>query len=235
MQRYFAKEKQDNYFLLDQGDTHHIKTVMRMKDNSNIEVVYNNELYLVLIESLENKLFKLVNKMPSKETLTKEVCLMIPILKEAKMDYILQKSTELGVTKIVPVAMQRCVVKLDESKFLKKRVRWDKIVKEASEQSKRTSIPIIDNMVSIESIDISGYKLMASTIENKQTIKKRLKNIDKYDKMVFIVGPEGGFSPKEEQTLIDKGFLPVTLGNLILRVETAPLFLLSVLNYESME
>lgn len=76
---------------------------------------------------------------------------------------------------------------------------------------------------------------MCSTVNKSNTIKNILKKNSNYDKIYLLVGPEGGLSDKEEKEIIESDFIPVTLGNKILRVETAPLFLLSVINYENME
>ena len=149
------------------------------------------------------------------------------------MDLVLQKSTELGVNKIIPLITERSIVKdIDEEKKL---LRWSKICKEASEQSKRNVIPMITKIKSIKELNIDGVKLVCSTNEKTENIKMFLHSQNIYDKMTIVVGPEGGLSPKEEQQLNELGFKSVTLGNRIMRVETVPIFMLSVLNYENME
>ena len=142
MQRYFTKEKIGNDFILSAEDLYHIKTVMRMKENDKIEVVYNNELYIC---KLNNGYGTILEKVDSKSYLS-NVTLIIPLLTETKMDLILQKSTELGVKEIIPVIMERSKIKLDENKYDKKVLRWNKICKEASEQSKRLDI-LIESIV----------------------------------------------------------------------------------------
>lgn len=237
MQRYFAKEKQNNTFILTDSDLRHIRLVMRMKDKDEIEVVYDNKVYLCCIESVKfdvkiliKKCFK--NSCPNILNIT----LVIPILKEQKMDYIFQKATELGVSKIIPVITERTIVKLDETKGNKKLERWNKICKEASEQSKRSNIPIIESPTTFKSLEcIDGEKLVCSTIIQDYTLKKMFQTNQFYDKIVIVIGPEGGLSLKEENYLNSIGFKSVSLGKRIMRVETVPLFLLSVLNYINME
>lgn len=152
------------------------------------------------------------------------------------MDYILQKATELGVSEIIPLITTRSVVKMDK-KEIKKIDRWQKIVKEASEQSKRNQVPTIKNLVTISELSkITGYdvKLLCTVRENTKNIKNLLSNSIEGAKMIVVVGPEGGFTEQEEEQLIKGGFETVSLGSSVLRTETAPLFIMSVVRYIDM-
>lgn len=235
MQRYFSNKKIDNTFSLSNDDLYHIKTVMRMKDKENIQVVYEEKPYLCEVRYVESEIkINILNDLNQKEEIIPEVTLLIPILKEQKMDYILQKATELGVSRFIPVIMERSVVKVDE-KGQKKLDRWKRIVKEASEQSLRNTIPIIENIVHLKNLEIEGLKLICSTVEKENTIKRVFQKRDYCDKISILIGPEGGLSEKEENILKEKNFIPVTLGPRIMRVETVPLYLMSIINYEYME
>ena len=235
MQRYFAKNKIGDKFVLDNGDIHHISNVMRMKNGEFIEVVYNSILYKCKVLFSDGLEVLYDSVLDDKNVSDKYICLIVPVLKEQKMDYILQKSTELGVSEIIPIVTERCVVKVS-SKEDKKLIRWNKIVKEASEQSKRLDVPIISSIRNINDLCFSsGVKLVCSTRENEKNIKKILQTEKKCDRMYIVVGPEGGLSIFEEKKLNELGFISVSLGNRIMRVETVPLYILSVLNYEFME
>lgn len=235
MQRYFSNKKIDNTFTLSNDDLYHIKTVMRMKDKECIQVVYEETPYLCEVRYSNNDIeINILETLNQKEESIPEITLLIPILKEQKMDYILQKATELGVSKFIPVVMERSIVKVEE-KEQKKLDRWKKIVKEASEQSLRNTIPTIDNIIKLKDLEIDGLKLVCSTVEKENTIKKVFQKSKNCDKMNILIGPEGGISEKEENLLKEKGFIPVTLGNRIMRVETVPLYLMSIINYEYME
>ena len=130
--------------------------------------------------------------------------------------------------------MERSIIKLKD-KELKKIERWNKICKEASEQSKRVNIPIVTEVKTLKQLDnIDGIKLVCSTKEKDNTIKKYLKKNNGYNKINIVIGPEGGISPKEEEYLNSIGFESVSLGNNIMRVETVPIYILSVINYENM-
>lgn len=236
MQRYFSNKLENNKFELKSDDLYHILTVMRMKTGDNIEVVYNEEVYICNLEICNNNVDVIIkSKEEKKEFETIEKVLIIPLLKENKMDLIFQKSTELGIDKIIPVIMERSIIKIDKDRELKKVERWNKICKEASEQSKRVNIPIVTEVKTLKELDsIDGIKLVCSTKEKDNTIKKYLKNNNGYNKINIVIGPEGGISPKEEDYLNSIGFESVSLGNNIMRVETVPIYILSVINYENM-
>ena len=236
MQRYFSNEIKDNKFILKSDDIYHITKVMRMKNNDKIEVVYKEEVYLCSLNFSNNLEVNIVEKIKKCQKDNYEITLIIPLLKEQKMDLIFQKSTELGVSRIIPVIMERSIIKLDKSKEIKKIERWTKICKEASEQSMRVSIPTISEIKTLKELEnLEGLNLICSTVEKENSIKKVLNENKNYNKLNIIIGPEGGITPKEEEYLKSINFIPVTLGERIMRVETVPLFVLSVLNYENMK
>lgn len=231
MQRYFSSKKENNLFTLSSNDMYHIKKVMRMKPNDTIEVVYDESLYICTLDSDYNVVISdYINK---DNTKTKHITLCIPLLSDQKFSFILQKATELGVDEIIPVMTNRSIAKINDVD--KKLTRWNSICKEASEQSKRLDIPSISTIKKIDDLSISGLKIVCSTKENLKTIKNVLQNNTKCDKMVLMVGPEGGLEDVEEEKLVNLGFIPVTLGKNILRVETVPIYLLSIINYLELE
>lgn len=234
MQRYFAKEYNDKIILND-SDVHHIKNVMRMKIGDLVEVVYDNKLYICRLEGLEPLSLSIDKECASENKLNLDITVAVALVKEQKMDLILQKLTELGVNTIIPVCMERSIVKLDELKFKKKKVRWEAICKEASEQSKRTNIPTILDMMSIKDLCKmdADCKLVASTKEKNKMFNCYLQNTFNYAKIIMVVGPEGGISDREETLLNDSGFESVSFGNLIFRVETAAIYAASIFNFYS--
>ena len=237
MQRYFTKQKQENQFLLSKEDSYHIKTVMRMKIGNQVEVVYNHIGYLCEILDLEEEIsVRILKKQEEKNELSLPVTIVQSLVKEQKMDYILQKSTELGVSNIIVYQADRSVVKMEE-KIDKKVERWQKIMKEAAEQSKRTTVPTItfvptlSNLVNLIDFDI---KFLCTVNEKSQNLKKVLSNLKGSARMVFVIGPEGGFTEKEETTLMGHGFIPISLGDSVLRSETASTFIMSVVRFLDM-
>ena len=218
MQRYFIKNKD---MLLEESDIRHIKKVMRMNINDKIEVVYNNKLHICEITSLEPFNIKVIEKLDEDKKTKIELTVAVALVKEQKMDLILQKLTELGVSRIIPVSMERSIVKLDKERFNKKKVRWESICKEASEQSKRTNIPIIEDIKSIKDLtkEDADLKLVASTKEKEKLLNYYLQSIEDCAKIIMVIGPEGGISDKEEDILVSNGYNRVSFGNLIFRVE----------------
>ena len=231
MQQYFSKNKN---LELDDGDYYHIKNVMRMKIGDNIKIVYDNVTYLCEITSLiPSVCYKIISENKSTiDNLTVDVA--FSLIKEQRLDYLLQKSTELGVSNLLPVITERSVVKIDGKKMQGKIDRWSKILKEASEQSFRSNVPGICEVKSLKDIGELNYdlKLLCSLNENTINIKKALQKNNKCDKILLVVGPEGGFTKSEEEYLINKGFISVSLGSTVLRAETAPVVALSMINYE---
>ena len=232
MQRYFIKNKD---MLLEESDIRHIKKVKRMNINNKIEVVYNNKLHICEITSLEPFNIKVIEKLDEDKKTKIELTVAVALVKEQKMDLILQKLTELGVSRIIPVSMERSIVKLDKERFNKKKVRWESICKEASEQSKRTNIPIIEDIKSIKDLtkEDADLKLVASTKEKEKLLNYYLQSIEDCAKIIMVIGPEGGISDKEEDILVSNGYNRVSFGNLIFRVETATIYVASIINYIS--
>lgn len=236
MQRYFATLKKDNYLYLEESDMHHIKNVMRMNADDNIECIYNSKLYICTVISPSINKFKIKEKLDDYNELPIDITIAIALVKEQKMDLILQKLTELGVNRIIPLKMERSIVKLDQQKSLKKRARWASICKEASEQSKRNKIPEVTEVKTLNELTKydSDLKFICSVSNKENLVNKYLQNNNKYDRMLFVIGPEGGISPKEEEFLNSKGFISVSLGTRVLRVETAAIYVASILNFSSM-
>lgn len=235
MQRYFADIK-DNKVCLSKEDIHHVTNVMRMKDNDNIEVVSDSKLYLANIKNINDLDIEIIRELKIDKEKSPYITLIIPTLKEQKIDLILQKGTEIGINEFIIIPFERSVVKYDERKEKVKLERWKKICKEASEQSMRIDIPLVSmekNMKSLENKE--GLRLICSTNERDNYIKSVLKKNSDCDKITLVIGPEGGISPKEEIFLEEIGFKKITLGSQILRVETVPIFLASVIKYEYME
>lgn len=236
MQRYFAIDKKDEYLILSNDDFHHITNVMRMKDNDEIETVYEGHLYLSSIESIKDKTVKIKKEIDNKNDKYPYIRLIIPTLKEQKLDFIFQKCTEIGINEFIVIPFERSNVRYDERKEKVKLERWIRICKEASEQSKRTDIPLITLEKNFNfAKELDGLKLICSTNEKNNYIKYALKNKGEYDKITLVIGPEGGISEKEEAYLEEMGFSKITLGTQIMRAETVPMFLTSIIRYEYTE
>lgn len=231
MQRYFAKDKNLNLY---DSDYHHIKNVMRMKKGEIIEVVYDDTLYICKLTSISN--ISSFDILEEKKLISKKVKIIsaFALLKEQKLDYLLQKSTEVGIDYFIPLKTSRSIIKYDEKKDSKKIDRWKRIIKEASEQCFRSNMPIINDVISLkELVNFNAdLKLLCTLNEKSENIKKILQNNTKCDTILIVTGPEGGFSKEEEELLIKNGFYSTLIGNNVLRSETAPIVCASIINYE---
>lgn len=233
MQRYFVSSKENNYLILESSDIHHIKNVMRMNIGDKIECIYNKKIFICEIADLNSSKVKIIEELEYNNETLFNVTIAIALVKEQKMDLILQKLTELGISKIIPVSMERSIVKLDEKKFMKKKERWEKICKEAAEQSKRNTIPEITNIHTIKELNNLEYdqKFICSTKIKENLVNNYLQSKDECATMIFVIGPEGGIAPREEDLLESFGYIPITLGNRIMRVETAAIYIASIINF----
>ena len=234
MQRYFAKLV-NNQIVLEDGDIHHITHVMRMKMGEEIEVVVDGHLYDCLIDNINPLNVSINYEIPTDCEIKNDVTLLYTLAKGDKIDLVIQKATELGVKRIILLSSERCVVKWDEKDAEKKIARFQKIVKEASEQSHRIIVPEILGVYPLN--NIPSY-LLADT--NLFAYEKEAGNTDSLYNLVLnnsssisvLVGPEGGFSEKEADMMINKyHFHPVSLGKRILRSETAAIYAMSVISF----
>jgi 16S rRNA (uracil1498-N3)-methyltransferase len=194
--------------------------------------------YLVSIEDMDKHFVKtiILGQEASKGEPEIEVVLYQGIPKSTKMDLIIQKCTEMGIRRVVPVSTARTVVKLESDRDERKKVeRWTKIAEEAAKQSGRGAIPTIDMpMTFSEAVrDSSGLDLnvIPYELEGSLSLKEAL-NRGRGANIGFFIGPEGGFESSEVEKAKAAGVVPVTLGSRILRTETAGIVVLTGIMYE---
>ena len=218
-------------------DVFHIVKVMRNKIGDLIEICYDNKAYLAKITNLSNELvnFEILEEILNKKQNKPSITLIQGLAKGDKNDDITKHSTELGVDEIILLQMKRSIVKIEANKVESKLNRFKKIAKEASEQSHRNSIPEVKLLTNLNNIDFNNYdlKLLLDEEEAKKIDGRLLSNIDfnNVKNVIFVIGPEGGIDDKERLYFIEKGFIPVSIGNNILRTETASLAFLAMINY----
>lgn len=237
MQRYFISEKEYMEGIILSDDVFHIVKVMRNKVGDLIEICYDNRAYLAKITNLSNELvnFEIVEEISNKKQNKPNITLIQGLAKGDKNDDIIKHSTELGVDEVILLQMKRSIVKIEANKVESKLSRYKKIAKEASEQSHRNSIPEVKLLTNLNNIDFNNYdlKLLLDEEEAKKIDGKLLSNIDfnNVKNVIFVIGPEGGIDDKERLYFIEKGFIPVSIGDNILRTETASLAFLAMINY----
>ena len=248
MPKFFVKEEQiqENQIIILGQDVKHIKKVLRAKIGDELQICnsQNGENFLCEIDNLEEEkiICQIKEKIQEQVESNIEVTIFQGLPKADKMEYIIQKSVELGVYDITPVEMKRCVVKLNEKDKSKKIERWQRISEVAAKQCGRDIIPQINNIINIKNICnlIQEYDMVLVAYENeeKNTLKEQLENIKKQNnskskvKIGIIIGPEGGLEEKDVETLKENGAKVITLGRRILRTETVALNVLSIIMYE---
>ena len=240
MQKYFIDHELQLHqsFIIDAMDHHHMKKVMRNKNGDHIVCIDTSHIqYLCIIEDILQGMIQPVEKLDINNELDIDVTLIYALPKGDKFELVLQKACELGVSHIIPLQSKRCVVKMTKEKFDKKLSRYQKILKEASEQSGRNCIPDIHSVITLKEIEnyLQDYNLVAyeETAKAQQhgQLYETLSQLKSGDHLVIIVGCEGGFDALEIEELKRMGVKCCSLGKRILRSETAPLYLLSVIGY----
>ena len=234
MQRYFAN-KINNKIILNDGDVHHLLHVMRAHKGDEIEVVFDGHLYSCIVDNINPLDISISYEIPTDSELKQKVTLFFSLAKGDKIDFVVQKATELGVFRIVLLKTERCINKIDESQLSHKLERFKKIAKEASEQCHRLLIPEIVGVVDINNIpedllcdiNLLAYEKEAGSTDSfASALNKEKQSIS------VMIGPEGGFSKEEVYLLVNKDrFIPISLGKRILRTETAAVYALSVLGF----
>ena len=236
MYHFFVSEEQINgeNAYIEGSDVNHIANVLRMKSGEELLISVKGDWdYLCKIVDIETDRvnLKVLESMEQRE-LPVNITLLQGIPKSDKLEMIIQKAVELGVSEIIPVKTKRVVVKIDEKKVGTKVNRWNAIAESAAKQSKRSIIPKVHEPMSIDNaleiVKDFGVKLIP--YENADGIdktRKILDNMDKTKNIAVFIGPEGGFEESEVERIKGSGFEVITLGKRILRTETAGLALLS--------
>lgn len=231
MQQYFGVKKDGKKLILNSEDFNHIKNVMRMKENDKVIVNYDGISYIC---SLNKDLLSCEIDSVFKQSNNKgRIIAYVPLLQEEKMSLVLQKGTELGVDEFVVVYFEHCKFKLPKKDYEKKLLRWNKIVKEASEQSYRVNKVIVREIIGIDQIVLNtNVNILCSLVKNNvKHISDILNTKNCNDTISLVFGPEGGFTNKEEEKLISKGFIRTSLGPNVLRTETVIMFIMSIVMY----
>ena len=238
MQQYFVNKNfnLNSEYELSKEDSNHIVRVMRKNINDKVFIVFNDEIkYIcnIIDNNIDRVIVEPFEKVEESNELNTKITVAIPPLKNDKIEYLLQKLTELGVFNIILFNSERNIAKIKADKINSKLKRWDKILKEAAEQSKRNIIPTLSYVNSLQELINTttnmDYKVVAYEKESHNKKKDDLNN----KSIIAVFGSEGGISENEISILTKSEFKMVSLGKRILRAETAPLYLVSCIAYFS--
>lgn len=246
MYQFFADPSDiaDRDIYLRGDDLNHIKNVLRMKPGEVISVsdgISGKEYRCHIEDFTDSSVHCRLDFIKEKDTeLPVKVYLFQSLPKGDKMDLVIQKTVELGVTGIIPVASKRCIVKLDGKKAHARAERWRGIAEASAKQSMRGIIPEVEEIISFEEalkragdcdIRIIPYELSSDFGRTRSIIE----GLKKDQSLAIFIGPEGGYAEDEISEAEASGVIPVTLGRRILRTETAAMTVLSWLVYHTEE
>ncbi|TFJ94122.1 16S rRNA (uracil(1498)-N(3))-methyltransferase [Lentibacillus salicampi] len=244
MQRYFVPAENwiDSQVIITGDDVHHISRVIRSRPGNKIICNHpNGDAAICRITDIgKDQIHTVISEwLEESSELPLDVTIAQGLPKSDKLEWVLQKGTELGAAAFIPVQADRSVVVWDHQKSEKKMNRYRKIIKEASEQSHRNKIPSIKPVTPLtelvkQSTDYN-VKLFAYEEEAKtevfQSFGMAVSKMGPGDRVFIVIGPEGGFSKQEAAVLKQHDFTPVRLGPRILRTETAALYALASISY----
>lgn len=242
MYQFFVEpyQIQGNKVIITGKDVNHIKNVLRMKAEEEISVSngMDGKEYRCGIKEFSGEEIICEVRFVKEDgvELPSKIYLFQGLPKADKMEWIIQKAVELGVYEIIPVAVKRAVVKLDERKAKSKILRWQGIAEAAAKQSKRRIVPKVQNVMSFqEAVDYSqraDMKIIPYELaEGMEKTREVIGSLQPEEDVAVFIGPEGGFSTEEIEDAIRAGIIPVTLGRRILRTETAGMTVLSIIMY----
>lgn len=240
MYHFFVTEEQisSEYVSIVGKDINHIKNVLRLKTGEQIRAVSSGVEYTCQIEILTNQAIrcKIITQHNSESELPIEVVLFQGMPKKDKFEWIIQKNVELGIARIVPVEMERSIVRYSPDKIDAKVMRWNEIALTAAKQSKRGLIPEIHKPISFQQLIAETTKFDKVLVPYEQEsdmtkTKQHFSDLRGISSIGLIIGPEGGFSDSEIAALVTAGCDTLSLGRRILRTETAGLVAMSILAY----
>ncbi|MDC0225553.1 16S rRNA (uracil(1498)-N(3))-methyltransferase [Gammaproteobacteria bacterium] len=234
IQRFYIEtiEKNQTHYEITGDQCHYITRVLRLETEDRM-ILFDgsgSEWMAKIIDRKKNRL--LVELMeettPARESPIK-ITLIQSISRGQRMDAVMQKSTELGITRIVPVFSKNTVVKMNEDKIKKRLIHWKNILISASEQSGRTHIPNLMDPIKLDAECLKEYKSDLSIFFDTTGFDSL--DDKKKHSITVVIGPEGGFTEDERQIAIDNGYSVIRSGPRLLRTETAPIMALSILQY----
>lgn len=245
MHKFFFSEgdkKEGDLIYLSGNQKYHIERVLRMSPGKKAYINIGEKEHLCRLQSLDESfcVFRILKESHEIREMKCKIHLIQSYIKNDKMEWVLQKATELGVYAIHPFLSSRSVIKIENEQKKKERLqRFEKIVTAAAQQSKRNAIPQIYPIANLNELELYfGEKgpcpiLLFYEEEKSRSLKATIESLhlSKEEEIYLVVGPEGGFSEEEVEMFKSKGAHIVSLGSRILRSETASLYGLCVMNY----
>jgi len=242
MHRCFIESRRWNEetIIPSESEAHHLLHVMRAEEGDRVEVFDGGGLEAEAVVRYDCGKRLVLDVQISKNAASRpfDITLIQAIPKGARSDLIIEKATEMGVSRIIPVISKRVIVRLKGKQAEKRVERWNRVAKSAAKQCGTKWLPQIDDICSYSSVlkNLSGFDviLLGSLVDGVKPLKNVIENLhgSKPKSLAIIIGPEGDLTPSEIEASLSAGAIPVSFGNLVLRAETAAIYALSVLSYE---
>jgi len=236
--RFFVDAVQSGRARITGPDAHHLTRVLRVEPGQQFEISDNHTVYLAEVESARKDLvsFSVRERLASPQPLVRTT-LLASLIRFERWEWMLEKATELGVERVVPVQAERSERGLEQAAG-KRISRWNRIVREASEQSRRVRMPEIDSPLVLAGALNSGashdtgvaYRYVLEEAEAPPMLGALPVHREPGDSVVLLVGPEGGWTDRERERISGAGWCAVSLGAQILRAETAAIAALAIVN-----
>ncbi len=221
-------------------EAHHALKVMRLREGESCEIFNGRgavaRASITHVQAGKSLWLDVVECYPSPPALP-EITLALSIPKGGNMELIVQKSVELGITRLIPLQSEHSVVRLKGAQAAKKQEKWQRTALEACKQCKAARLPLIDPIEELESFlgrgDLSAARICCALVPHARPLRAELEPLREAGMrdITLLIGPEGDFSASEYAQIEESGFAPVSLGSLILRVETAVFMALSSIRY----
>jgi 16S rRNA (uracil1498-N3)-methyltransferase len=242
MRRFFVEkiEPEQTSLSITEPESKHISKVLRMGPGDRFILMDGKGArFLALIESAgshEVRVF-LERPLPEPPPSPVEIILCQGLLKSRNMDYVFQKTSELGVDCVMPFSSERTIVTLKKDRLPGRMEHWREIARSSAKQSDRAMPARIENLLPLHGLmakwkEEDALKVVLWEEEGSSDLKGLLREPSIHKKFIGMVGPEGGFSPREVEAAKGAGFVPASLGHRILRAETAAITVVAVVQYE---
>ena len=230
--RFFVDSVHSGHARITAEDAHHLTRVLRVEAGQKFEISDNRDVYLAEVESARKDLvtFAILERMEATEPAL-HTTLLVSLIKFERFEWIVEKATELGVERILPVEAERSERGLARA-AAKRLERWKRIAREASEQSRRARLPEIDACISLQAA-------LAAAADHRYVLEERTAppilqalpaERKPQDRVALLVGPEGGWTDREREAIAAAGWKAISLGREILRAETAAMAGLAIVN-----
>jgi 16S rRNA (uracil1498-N3)-methyltransferase len=230
--RFFVEAIQRGHAQITDQDAHHLTRVLRVEPGQKFEISDNRNVYLAEVETARKDLvsFAILNTIEAPEPVV-HTALFAALIRFERFEWLLEKATELGVGALTPVQTDRSEKGLEHAAG-KRMGRWNRIAREASEQSRRRRLPEIQLPIRLEDAlqTVDGYRYALEEAEAPAILSLLPDNRQSSDRVALLVGPEGGWTDRERAATAAAGWSPVSLGRNILRAETAAIAALAIVN-----